>query len=1086
MAGKKRGRGDDDEEEEEGDIGSQAKVAREDAGPVELLGDADLETCEWPLKSGMILEVNLRNFMCHETFNFKPCQRVNFLVGENGSGKSAVLTAIIFGLGGSAKTSNRGTNNRGFIRSGQASASVEVKLCNVGENQYKLETYGKSLTIIRTVTHSSSTYKIKDHNGTVVVDKKVKEEVDNILTHFNIQIENPIVMLNQDASKSYLSKSNPTSLYTLFHKSTCLEEVEKAYDTATADKENAEFALDRKKQTLPQLQKEYDNWKKKWEFFENLETRQEEVVYKKRELAWALVRDAENDVQETSKSMEKDEKKMKMADREVEGIKERDKATRANKKEIEDEIQSIAKSSEPDDARLNELKQAHDDKKRRTQQVGRAVAELLRKKGKVQKNLDEVSKAIDEFKNGKYREFQEKARKRSLLMEQLTQETEALTAQIETAGNHLTHLKSNKREADHNAANAKHELTSKNSRIGALTKEIRDLQSGEQSKLNAFGPHMSKLVNEINRCNKFEKKPIGPLGALITLKDNVPKETATVVEGEIGGLLSAFCCNSNRDQMVLFDIFRKLGLQQKPTIITSEFSSTRHDISRKKVAHNKYRTLVDCIEVEEPTVFNALVDNAGLERIITISSATEAQNLLSNQNTAPRNLKYAVVGGKHLYFPAPNYKSYYKEYRVRNILQSSIVELIVEKNAEIDALKEELAQMKVHLHGEHEKVREAAELLQSEENKIKMVRDRITKKNTTMRGLQDEEYAEQPPDVAALEDDKERFSAEVEGFTGEINDKQKQLAEEKAREAEAAEERERLERSITERLDMIEPLNQKLTECEEGIRKNKRDIDYYNNKKAEYRQNINTVVAKVKVKETELEELFQRAQKWCEERVDSRKKVESLRKEVVILQGNIDKLQDGCEPKDVVRANYTKYHKVYQDTNTEIVAFSDLMDNLNTLIARRKKGYQIILRSTAKNVNSNFTCQLHVRNFVGDLDFNHDKKALIVKVCPSNSGIEQGGMNIERDLKSLSGGERSFTLVSLILGLWNLMEPPFRILDEFDVFMDAVNRRISVQNIIKYAREDRKNQFLFLTPLNTDNISTSNDIRIIQLKKRQQ
>ena len=26
-----------------------------------------------------------------------------------------------------------------------------------------------------------------------------------------------------------------------------------------------------------------------------------------------------------------------------------------------------------------------------------------------------------------------------------------------------------------------------------------------------------------------------------------------------------------------------------------------------------------------------------------------------------------------------------------------------------------------------------------------MVRDRITKKNTTMRGLQDEEYAEQPP-----------------------------------------------------------------------------------------------------------------------------------------------------------------------------------------------------------------------------------------------------------------------------------------------------------------------------------------------------
>ena len=59
-----------------------------------------------------------------------------------------------------------------------------------------------------------------------------------------------------------------------------------------------------------------------------------------------------------------------------------------------------------------------------------------------------------------------------------------------------------------------------------------------------------------------------------------------------------------------------------------------------------------------------------------------------------------------------------------------------------------------------------------------------------------------------------------------------------------------------------------------------------------------------------------------------------------------------------------------------------------------------------------------------------------------------------------------------------------RILDEFDVFMDAVNRRISVQNIINYAREDRRNQFIFLTPLNTDNIEVNNDLKIIKLSKR--
>ena len=49
--------------------------------------------------------------------------------------------------------------------------------------------YGESITVVRTVTNSSSTYKLKDHRGKVVVEKKVKEELDRILMSFNIQVK---------------------------------------------------------------------------------------------------------------------------------------------------------------------------------------------------------------------------------------------------------------------------------------------------------------------------------------------------------------------------------------------------------------------------------------------------------------------------------------------------------------------------------------------------------------------------------------------------------------------------------------------------------------------------------------------------------------------------------------------------------------------------------------------------------------------------------------------------------------------------------------------------------------------------------
>lgn len=48
----------------------------------------------------------------------------------------------------------------------------------------------------------------------------------------------------------------------------------------------------------------------------------------------------------------------------------------------------------------------------------------------------------------------------------------------------------------------------------------------------------------------------------------------------------------------------------------------------------------------------------------------------------------------------------------------------------------------------------------------------------------------------------------------------------------------------------------------------------------------------------------------------------------------------------------------------------------------------------------------------------------------------------ESDLKTLSGGERSFVTVCYLLALCKKLQGCFHALDEFDVFMDNVNRGV--------------------------------------------
>lgn len=112
----------------------------------------------------------------------------------------------------------------------------------------------------------------------------------------------------------------------------------------------------------------------------------------------------------------------------------------------------------------------------------------------------------------------------------------------------------------------------------------------------------------------------------------------------------------------------------------------------------------------------------------------------------------------------------------------------------------------------------------------------------------------------------------------------------------------------------------------------------------------------------------------------------------------------------------------------------------------RLEKWHYFRRFVAIRARANFSLHLQNRGFSGSLHFDHNAQKLKLRVQTGDAS-----QPYEKDPKSLSGGEKSFATICLLLALWEAIGCPIRCLDEFDVFMDAVNRKVSMDMIVRGA-----------------------------------
>jgi len=230
-------------------------------------------------ESGILKRLQLINFLNHANLEIDFCPNVNFIIGKNGSGKSAVLLGICACFGANAKQTGRSGNLEGLIRDQEAFARVSVTLKNEGQFAFYPACYGTEITIQREIRRKGqgvggwklfgeSKREVKrDRNVTI------RDELKRILHHFNIQYDNPCVMMTQDVSKEFLANQKENggaaAKFAFFERATLLTdmrnknaEIEAASSKMEKQKEGLAEEFKAKKEAYNKLKEKFEKAQK--------------------------------------------------------------------------------------------------------------------------------------------------------------------------------------------------------------------------------------------------------------------------------------------------------------------------------------------------------------------------------------------------------------------------------------------------------------------------------------------------------------------------------------------------------------------------------------------------------------------------------------------------------------------------------------------------------------------------------------------------------------------------------------------------------------------------------------------------------
>ncbi|CAI7997627.1 Structural maintenance of chromosomes protein 6 [Geodia barretti] len=471
------------------------------------------------------------------------------------------------------------------------------------------------------------------------------------------------------------------------------------------------------------------------------------------------------------------------------------------------------------------------------------------------------------------------------------------------------------------------------------------------------------------------------------------------------------------------------GQRMIPDIIVSRYTGRPYDVSRKK-PQTHHPTVLDMMEVGDLEVRNTLIDQCHADTDLLIEKRLEAERA------------YTIEGDQILAG-----RFYANKKRPLGIIKESVDTAIEEEQRRL----RDLETQRYNLDNRLMELQKESAMSKDRES---CVRRKLSATQAKLHQVETVWYA-----VIYLQRGIDTQRIQLFNLQN-------------LKELRSSEEEEESQEDIATYESEIQECQAKIDEMMNEKREQERQLDELKTKMEACTLSLSTVESETelvtgKMEEMKLSEEKSRAQQTAEEaskvceRIETRRSRKSVESEISKLRRRIQQEEPHAAEKDGVAKNYLEKMELYEKTMATIRGHRAALKELQKGLMLRFKQYSALEDTITARACVYFKYFLQKRDYDGALRFNHDKGTLSMEVrmdCHSRRS------QTTKNTKALSVGERSFTTVCFIMSLWEAIDSPFRCLDEFDVFMDMMNRRISMKLMVVCASEQRSKQFIFLTP----------------------